>query len=75
MLFFIFQLPHVLVQSSMLLTNFFEAEKSCVKRWLNAVSAIPKYFLSGLLGADAAALYTIFPNKYLLPSVHFSLFL
>ena len=37
-------------------------------RCLNEVSAIPKYFLSGLLDADTTALYTMTVVNYLLSS-------
>ena len=37
-----------------------------LKRSLNEVSAIPKYFLSGLLDADTTALYTMFAVIYML---------
>ena len=52
------------LESSVLLTYY-----------LNEVSAIPKYFLSGLLGADTTALYPIFPVKHLLSRGHSALFL
>ena len=46
-----------------------------LERSLNEVSAILKYFLSGLLGADTTALYTVFAVKHLLSSGHSPLFL
>ena len=46
-----------------------------MKRSLNEVPAIPKYFLSGLLGADTTALYTMFAVKHLFSSGHSALFL
>ena len=39
-----------------------------MKRSLSEVSAIPKYFLSGVLGADTTALYTMLATKDLLSS-------
>ena len=39
------------------------------------ISAIPKYFLSGLLGAYTAALHAMFAVKHLLSSGHSALFL
>ena len=65
------------LESSVLLTHFLW-RKSFVwflKRSLNEVSAIPKLFLSGLLGADTTALYTMFAVKRLLSSGHSALFL
>ena len=55
---------------------YFLWQKSVVlflKRSLNEVSAIPKYFLSGLLGADTTVLYKIFAVKHLLSSGHSAL--
>ena len=46
-----------------------------LKRSLNEVSAIAKYFLRGLLGADATTLYIMFAVKHLLSSGHSALFL
>ena len=49
-------------EHSVLLT-YFLWQKSLMwflKRSLNEVYAIPKYFLLGLLGADTTALYTVF---------------
>ena len=46
-----------------------------LKRSLNAVSAILKYFLSGLLGADATVLYTMIASKHLILNGHSALFL
>ena len=46
-----------------------------LKRSLNFVSEILKYFLSGLLSADTTALYTMFVVKRLLSSGHSALFL
>ena len=68
---------HMSLESSVLLT-YFLWRKSLVrflKQYLNEVSAIPKYFLSGLLGADNTALYTMFAVKHLLSSGHSALFL
>ena len=65
------------LENSVLLTYFFW-RKSFVwrlKHYLNLVSAIRKHFLSGLLGADITALYTMFAVKHLLSSVHSALFL
>ena len=74
--FFIFQFPHVFRKFSVV-NVLFVVEISCVvlKQSLNVVSAIIKYFLSGLVGADTTALYTIFAVKHLLPSGHSALFL
>ena len=61
-----------------MLLTYFLWRKSLVwflKRSLNEVSAITKYFLSGLLGADTTALYTMFAVKHLLSSEHSALFL
>ena len=65
------------LESSVLLTYFLWRKSVMwfLKRSLNEVSAIPKYFLSGLLGADTAALYTMFAVKHLLSSGHSALFL
>ena len=46
-----------------------------LKQSLNEVLAIPKYFLSGLLGADTTAFYTMFAVEHLLLSGHSALFL
>ena len=46
-----------------------------LKQSLIAVSAIPKYILSGLLGADITVLDTMFAVKHLLSSGHSTLFL
>ena len=59
--FFIFQFPHVL--------------RCCVVSETIFKWAIPKYFLSGLLGADITILYTMFAVKHLLSSRHSVLFL
>ena len=54
----------------------FVAKISCVvSESVIVVSAVLKYFLSGLLGADTNALYTIFTIKHLLLSDHAALFL
>ena len=61
-----------------MLLTYFLWQKSLVlflKRSLNEIYAIPKYFLSGLLGADTTALYTMFAVKHLLSSRHSTLFL
>ena len=75
----------VYLQSSVLLTYFLWRNflVRFLKRSLNEVSTIPKYFLSGLLGADTTALYTMFVVKltwtslvkHLLSSGHLALFL
>ena len=65
------------LESSVLLT-YFLGRKSLVwfpKQSLNEVSAIPKYFLSGLLGADTTALYTMFAVSHLLSSGHSAVFI
>ena len=65
------------LESSVLLTYFLR-RKSLVwllKRSLNEVSAISKYFLSGLPSADTTALYTMFAVQHLLSSEHSALFL
>ena len=46
-----------------------------LKRSLNAVSAILKYCLSGLLGLDTTALYVMFAVKHLSSCGHSALFL
>ena len=65
------------LESSVLLTYFLR-RKSLVwllKRSLNEVSAISKYFLSGLPSADITALYTMFAVQHLLSSENSALFL
>ena len=65
---------HMYSESSVLLTYFLQ-RKSLVwflKRSLNGVSAILKYFLSGLLGPDTTAFYTMFAVKHLLSNGHSS---
>ena len=61
----------------MLLTSFLWRKSLpwFLKQSLNKVSPIPKYFLSGLLGADTTALYTMFAVKHLLSSGDSTLFL
>ena len=64
------------LESPVLLTYFLWL-KSLVwflKKSLNAVSAIRTYFLSGLLGADTTALYTMFAVKRLLSNGHSALY-
>ena len=65
------------LESSVLLTYFLRRKSYVLflKRSLNKVFSIPKYFLSGLLYADTTALYTIFAVKPLLSSGHLPLFL
>ena len=46
-----------------------------LKCFSNVVSLIPKYFLSRLLGADTAVLYTMFAVKILLSRDYSALFL
>ena len=55
----------------------FEVEISSVisEILISGVSSIPKYFLSGSLGADTTALCSMFAVKHLLLSKHLSLFL
>ena len=68
---------HMYLENSVLLT-YLLVRKSLVwilKQSLNEVSAILKYFLSGLLGADTTVLYTMFVVKHLLLSGHLALFL
>ena len=67
------------LENSVLLT-YLLVRKSLVwilKQSLNEVSAILKYFLCGLLGADTTALYlfAMFAAKHLLSSGHWALFL
>ena len=61
---------HMYFQKSLLLTYFLWQLSIArfLKRSLNDVSAILKYFLSGLLGADTTALYAMFVIKQLLLS-------
>ena len=68
---------HMYLESSVLLTYFLRRKSYVLflKRSLNKVFSIPKYFLSGLLYADTTALYTIFAVKPLLSSGHSPLFL
>ena len=54
------------LESSVLLAQLFNG---------NSVSAIPKYFSSGLLVGGTTALYAIFVFKYLLLIGHSALFL
>ena len=63
---FIFQFPDIFRKFSAV-DILFVVKSSCVvsDRCLNEVSAIPKY-LSGLLGADTTALYTMIVVNYLL---------
>ena len=61
-----------------MLLTYFLWRKSLVwflKRSLNEVFAILKYFLSGLLCADNTALYTMFSVKHLLSSGYSAVFL
>ena len=74
--FFIFQFPYVFIRISAV--NKFFCRRSLVwflKRSINTVSAIPKYFLSVLLGVDTTAFYTGFSVKHLLSKGHSALFL
>ena len=67
---------HMYLKSSVMLT-YILWQKSLVwflKRSLNELFAIPKCFLSSLLDADTAALYTMFAVKHLLSSGHSALF-
>ena len=56
------------LKRSVLLTYFLWQKSFAwfLERPLNVVSAIPKYFLSGLLDDDTTALYTMFVVKHLL---------
>ena len=66
------------VKSSVLL-SYFLWWKSQVAWFLkcssNVVSLIPKYLLSGLLGADTAVLYTMLAVKILLSRDYLAMFL
>ena len=64
-IFFIFQLPHVFTKFNAV-NIFFVAKISCM---------VSETILSGLLGADTTALYTMFAVKHLLSSGHLALFL
>ena len=64
---------HRYLESSVMLT--YVLWRSLLSESLIVVSAVLKYFLSGLLGADTNALYTIFTIKHLLLSDHAALFL
>ena len=68
---------HTYLESSVLLTYFLWRKTLVwfVKLYLNEVSAVMKYFLSGLLGADTTAFYTMFAVQHLLSSGHSALFL
>ena len=62
---------------SALSTDFFLRKSPLwfLKRSLNAVSTIPKYFLSGSVGADTTALYTVLFVKHLLSKCYLALYL
>ena len=75
MLFIHLSIPYVLRKFTAL--NIFIAEISCLvsETSSNVLSAIPKYFLSGLLGDETTALYPINSVKHILLSGHLTLFL
>ena len=68
---------HMYLESSVLLTYFLWPKFLLwfLKRSLNEVSAIRKYFLSGLLGVDTTALCTVFAVKDFLSIGHSALLL
>ena len=66
-----------MLERSVLLTYFWWQKSSLwfLKQSLNEGFLRLKYFFSGLLGADATALHTMFTVKHLLSSRHSALFL
>ena len=59
---------YMYLESSVLLTYILwrKCLAGFMKRSLNLVSAIPKYYLSGLLGSDTTDLYSMFAVKLLI---------
>ena len=65
------------LEGLLLLTHFLKRRSSVwfLKSSLKEVSAIRKYFSTGILGSGNPTLYTTFAVKHLLSSAHLALFL